>query len=90
LASWSRISTGAVGYASLVTRLISCANSGKAFDGNGSWQDFLVQFEMISSVNRWDNDMKAYELATSLRGIAQGIVTDIEPVSQQVPLDMPA
>jgi hypothetical protein len=23
---------------------------------------------MISSVNRWDNDMKAYELATSLRG----------------------
>ena len=22
------------------------------FDGNGSWQDFLVQFEMISSVNR--------------------------------------
>lgn len=52
------------------------------FDGNGSWQDFLVQFEMISSVNRWDNDMKAYELATSLRGIAQGIVTDIEPVKR--------
>jgi hypothetical protein len=26
--------------------------------------------------------MKAYELATSLRGIAQGIVTDIEPVKR--------
>jgi hypothetical protein len=37
---------------------------------------------MISSVNIWDNDMKAYELATSLRGIAQGIVTDIELVKR--------
>ncbi|CAC5383594.1 unnamed protein product [Mytilus coruscus] len=45
------------------------------FDGTGSWQDFLVQFELISTVNKWDNGMKAYELATSL----QGIVTDIEP-----------
>ena len=52
------------------------------FDGNGSWQDFLVQFEIISSVNRWDNDMKAYDLATSLRGIVQGIMTDIAPVKR--------
>ena len=49
------------------------------FDGSGSWQDFLVQFEMISTVNKWDGNTKAYELATSLRGVAQGIVTDIEP-----------
>ena len=49
------------------------------YDGTTSWQDFLVQFEMISSVNQWNNAMKAYELATSLRGMAQGIVTDIEP-----------
>ena len=50
------------------------------FDGSGSWQDFLVQFEMIASVNKWDEGAKAYELATSLRGVAQGIVTDIEPL----------
>ncbi|CAC5415984.1 unnamed protein product [Mytilus coruscus] len=35
------------------------------FDGTGSWQDFLVQFELISTVDKWDNGMKAYELATS-------------------------
>ncbi|CAG2249051.1 unnamed protein product [Mytilus edulis] len=52
------------------------------FDGTGSWQDFLVQFELISTVNKWDNGMKAYELATSLRGVAQGIVTDIEPAKR--------
>ncbi|CAC5357961.1 unnamed protein product [Mytilus coruscus] len=52
------------------------------FDGTGSWQDFLVQFEPISTVNKWDNGMKADELATSLRGVAQGIVTDIEPAKR--------
>ena len=49
------------------------------YDGSTSWQDLLVQFEMISVVNKWDNATKAYELATSMRGTAQGIVTDIEP-----------
>lgn len=49
------------------------------FDGSGSWQDFLVQFEMVSMMNNWDNLTKAYELATSLRGVAQGVVTEIEP-----------
>ena len=49
------------------------------FDGSTNWQDFLVQFNMIAVVNKWDNATKAYELATSLRGVAQGIVTDIEP-----------
>ena len=50
------------------------------FDGTSNWQDFLVQFEMISAVNKWSEAMKAYELATSLRGVAQGIVTEIDPV----------
>lgn len=52
------------------------------YDGTTSWQDFLVQFQMISVVNNWDNAMKAYELATSLRGVAQGVVTDIEPAKR--------
>ena len=50
------------------------------FDGSSSWQDFLVQFEMASAVNNWDEYTKAYELATSLRGVAQGVVTEIEPL----------
>ena len=49
------------------------------YDGTTGWQDFLVQFEMIAEINRWDNYTMAYELATSLRGVAQEIVTEMEP-----------
>ncbi|CAC5390685.1 unnamed protein product [Mytilus coruscus] len=50
------------------------------FDGTSNWQDFLVQFEMVAAVNKWDDNAKAFELATSLRGVAQGVVTEIEPL----------
>jgi len=30
-------------------------------DGTSSWQDHLVQFEMISTKNKWDEATKAYE-----------------------------
>ncbi|CAC5397453.1 unnamed protein product [Mytilus coruscus] len=50
------------------------------FDGTGNGQDFLVQFEMVAAVNKWDDNSKAFELATSLRGVAQGVVTEIEPL----------
>ena len=33
---------------------------------------------MVSAINKWDDVTKAIELATNLRGVAQGIVTDIE------------
>lgn len=38
------------------------------YDGTSSFQDYLVQFEMTSELNRWSNKVKAMELATSLRG----------------------
>ena len=49
------------------------------FDGKTSWKDFHVQFEMVASLNGWDEGTKALELATSLRGTAQSILTDLEP-----------
>ncbi|VDH99537.1 Hypothetical predicted protein [Mytilus galloprovincialis] len=49
------------------------------YDGISSWQDHLVQFEMIALKNNWSESTKAYELATSLKGDARGIVTDLEP-----------
>ncbi|CAC5426694.1 unnamed protein product [Mytilus coruscus] len=58
---------------------ISKAKKPPTFDGNTGWQDYLVQFEMVAAVNNWDDHTKAYELTTNLRGIAQGIVTEIEP-----------
>ncbi|CAC5390752.1 unnamed protein product [Mytilus coruscus] len=50
------------------------------FEGTGNWQDFLVQFEMVAAVNKWDHNSKVFELATSLPGVAQGVVTEIEPL----------
>ncbi|CAG2241057.1 unnamed protein product [Mytilus edulis] len=38
------------------------------YDGLGSWQDYIVHFEMIAEINGWDENTKALELATCLRG----------------------
>ncbi|CAC5404176.1 unnamed protein product [Mytilus coruscus] len=61
---------------------ISKAKKPPIFDGNTGWQDYLVQFEMVAAVNNWDDHTKAYEVATNLRGVAQGIVTEIEPLKR--------
>ena len=49
------------------------------YDGTTSFQDYLVQFEMTSELNKWDETTKAMELATSLRGAAQSILGDLRP-----------
>ena len=49
------------------------------YDGTGNWEDYLVQFELISEINQWNDTEKALELATSLRGTAQSILTDLRP-----------
>ena len=48
------------------------------FDGKGSFTDFLVQFEMISHMCQWDERMVALELASSLRGSAVEVLSDLE------------
>ena len=53
------------------------------YDGRSSCRDYLVQFEMIAKLNRWDNVTCAMELATSLSGQALAILTDIEPEQRQ-------
>ena len=55
------------------------AKKAPTYDGTGSWQDFLVQFEMVAQMNGWDERVRNFELATSLKGVAQGVVTDLEP-----------
>ncbi|CAG2215489.1 unnamed protein product [Mytilus edulis] len=49
------------------------------YDGLGSWQDYIVHFEMIAEINGWDENTKALELATCLRGSAQAILSDLRP-----------
>jgi hypothetical protein len=53
------------------------------YDGTSNWTDYLVQFELVAEINRWNNDEKALELATCLRGVAQGVLSDLRPESRR-------
>ena len=52
------------------------------YDGSSSWKYHLVQFELVADLNRWPEDIKALELAASLRGVAQGVLSDL-PADQR-------
>ena len=42
------------------------------------FHDYLVQFEMVSALNKWDKVTQAMELATSLSGPATEVLTDLD------------
>lgn len=48
------------------------------YDGATSWDDYLVQFEMIAHLNNWDQSVMATYLAASLRGTAQAVLGDLD------------
>ena len=50
-----------------------------SYDGGTSWQEYIVQFEMISQINGWDDHTKVMELATSLKGPALTVMVDLDP-----------
>ena len=52
------------------------------YDGKTSWADYLVQINIASRLNAWDDDQKAMELATSLEGNACGVLADLTPEHQ--------
>ena len=47
------------------------------YDGTAGWSDYLIQFNLIADYYRWDNYEKALQLATHLRGTAQGVLSDL-------------
>lgn len=53
------------------------------YSGESSWQDYHVHFEMVSEINGWDDTTKALELATSLRGSAQAVLSDLSPAQRR-------
>ena len=53
------------------------------YNGTTSWQDYLVQFEMLAKVNKWGYKEKAMELATSLRGVAVAVLSDLGVVERE-------
>ncbi|CAC5382815.1 unnamed protein product [Mytilus coruscus] len=53
------------------------------YDGSVSWEDYKIQFEMISELNCWTDTQKAMFLATSLSGNAQSVLADIDPIKRK-------
>ncbi len=53
------------------------------FDGEGSWEDYLVKFELLSKINNWNDHTKALELATSLKGQALQVLTELQPQQRE-------
>ncbi len=47
------------------------------YNGQSSWEDYLIQFEMLAKINQWDSCTKALELATSLQPPAVGILANL-------------
>lgn len=43
-----------------------------------SWEDYLVQFELLAELNGWSAREKAIYLAANLRGAAQAVLGDLD------------
>ena len=52
------------------------------YDGSSCWNDYAVQFEMLSEMNGWDNEVKMIYLAANLRGSAQSVLGDLDDDSR--------
>ena len=53
------------------------------YDGKSSFRDYIAHFELISQLNNWLEHRKALELATSLRGQALSVFTDLDTGDRQ-------
>lgn len=52
------------------------------YDGKTNWTDYEVHFSMVAEINGWDDWSKAVFLASSLRGSAQGVLSDLDERSR--------
>jgi len=48
------------------------------YDGSVPWREFLSQFEIIASANRWNNVSKTLALASVLRGKARSVLESVQ------------
>ena len=48
-------------------------------NGKNSGKDYHAQFELVAILNGWNEQTKALELATNLRGSARSILADLDP-----------
>ena len=60
-------------FSHFVTNFKKC----EIYDGTTNMEDCLSYFEILSKYNNWNPDVKAFELATSLRGPALCVLTEL-------------
>ena len=53
------------------------------YDGASSWADYLMHFESVASVNRWNELERVGYLASHLRGLAQEAFADLSPEARK-------
>ena len=52
------------------------------FEGRSSWEAYMTQFEIVAEINQWDDPDKAAFLATSLRGPALTVLSNLPSESR--------
>ena len=53
------------------------------FDGTTPWMEYLLQFQMISKYNNWNEKQMAINLATSLRDDARSVLVDLDDAGRE-------
>ena len=53
------------------------------FDGSTLWESYYAQFEIVASLNNWNEFQKAAYLATSLKGPALAVLGNLAPDDRQ-------
>jgi hypothetical protein len=57
------------------------AKEPEKFDGQSTdWQDYFVHFENVARWNNWSNIEKAQQLVMSLKGNAQRLLSEFNPI----------
>jgi len=54
------------------------------FDGKVAWEAYLAQFELLAGAQGWDDDEKALQLVSSLRGAALEVLAHLTPSQRTV------
>ncbi|MES9903136.1 MAG: hypothetical protein ABW168_10735 [Sedimenticola sp.] len=66
------------------SKTIRQAKEPDKFDGKSiEWKYYLVHFEQVAMWNQWSGTEKAQQLAMSLRGQAQKLLSDLNPIELQ-------
>ena len=53
------------------------------YDGKGSWEDYLAQFELVAEINDWNNSEKAIHLAVSVGDKARTTLGDLSTAERK-------